>query len=137
MHQSLKNQVVLTFHGGAIPNPGKGACGYTITTPDGQIIEHGWTMPGITTNNEAEYEALEEGLKRVISEFPTLKSLVVMGDSQLVIKQVTCEWTVRNTRLKEYQKRIVALTRGKLRVHYTHIPRELNGEADLLTRTAR
>jgi len=53
-----------------------------------------------TTNNEAEYEALLQGLE--LAKSLGVDSIVVQGDSQLVIGQVngTCE--VKEEQMKRY-----------------------------------
>ena len=53
-----------------------------------------------TTNNEVEYEALLKGLE--LAESIRAKSILILGDSQLVIGQIngTCE--AKEERMKKY-----------------------------------
>jgi ribonuclease HI len=94
----------LTFDGGAKGNPGHGYGSYHLVC-DGQEIalerlDYGATPP--VTNNQAEYLTLIHGLERVALERAgALKdtSVIVRGDSQLVINQVLGRWKINNAGL--------------------------------------
>ena len=53
-----------------------------------------------TTNNEAEYETLVVGLDLAIAVGAT--SVVVYGDSQVVMKQVNGDYECKGERMKKY-----------------------------------
>ena len=59
------------------------------------------------TNNVAEYEACVLGLQAIIEE--KIKSLIMYGDSALVIYQLNGEWETRDSKLVPYQEFIKRL----------------------------
>ena len=63
-----------------------------------------------TTNNEAEYEALIKGLE--LARSVEAESILVLGDSQLVMGQVneTCE--AKEERMKKYLNKVVCLVKN-------------------------
>ena len=57
-----------------------------------------------TTNNEAEYETLVVGLDLAIAVGAT--SVVVYGDSQVVMKQVNGDYECKGERTKKYLEQV-------------------------------
>ena len=57
-----------------------------------------------TTNNEAEYETLVVGLDLAIAVGAT--SVVVYGDSQVVMKQVNGDYECKGERMKKYLEQV-------------------------------
>lgn len=106
---------VVTFDGGADPNPGKGYGSFHISSPTGRELlerldfsDNGQKM----TNNQAEYRTLIGALKhlqRLLAERGPVEHVRVIGDSQLVINQVTGAWKVRQEDLKPLQAEVVQL----------------------------
>ena len=126
----------LQFDGGARPNPGKASCAFRLTCPDGTMVERAWTMKGINTNNDAEYEAAVTGIEKARAMAPTGAQLTVVGDSMLVIMQLSGAWKVREPRLFGYVRRARACA-ADLKITYRHVPREKNDDMDMLVREAR
>ena len=87
-----------------------------------------------TTNNEVEYEALLKGLE--LAQSIEAKSILIMGDSQLVIGQVngTCE--AREERMRKYLNRVIRFVKKFKEADFVQIPREENMEADTLAKEA-
>jgi ribonuclease HI len=56
------------------------------------------------TNNEVEYEALIQGM--ILAQEMKIEQLIVIGESELVINQVTQRYKIKKERLKLYFKRI-------------------------------
>jgi ribonuclease HI len=102
--------------------------------------EHGMRLRGlhrflgIATNNEAEYEALIEGLKAVSEWKPD--RLEIFLDSKLVVEQVNGRWKVREARLQPLQTRAKELLAGFPEVEIKHVERERNKGADALANMA-
>lgn len=93
--------------------------------------------PG-NTNNRAEWYALGVGIKSVcdlISEIDKPESLVIKGDSKLVISQLNKEWECRNPHLIQCRDKALNLLGGLL-IPWTGvwIPREQNHKADSVGR---
>jgi probable phosphoglycerate mutase len=102
--------------------------------------EHGMRLRGlhrflgIKTNNEAEYEALIEGLKAVSEWKPD--RLEIFLDSKLVVEQVNGRWKVKEPHLQPLQTRAKELLAGFPEVEIKHVERERNKGADALANRA-
>jgi ribonuclease HI len=87
-----------------------------------------------TTNNVAEYRALEAGLERALEL--GVGRLVIRLDSQLLARQMTGTYRVRAPRLRPLAGRVAALIRRFESVTVEHVPRESNTVADDLANAA-
>jgi probable phosphoglycerate mutase len=93
---------------------------------------HRWL--GRTTNNEAEYHALIEGLKAVAVWKPD--RLEVYLDSKLVAEQVQGRYRVKKAELKPLHRAATELLAGFDEVIVAHVEREKNRGADALANMA-
>ena len=84
--------------------------------------------------NKVEYEALLKGLD--LAKFVEAESILVLGDSQLVIGQVngTCE--TKEEQMKKYLNRVLRLVKKFKEADFVQLPREENIEADTLAKEA-
>ncbi|ODR82335.1 ribonuclease H [Haladaptatus sp. W1] len=123
----------LYFDGASRGNPGPAATGWVIVTSDG-IAAEGGTRIGRATNNQAEYEALIEGLETACDY--GFDSVDVKGDSQLIVKQVTGAWKTNNPELRERRVRVRELLEEFDKWSLKHVPREVNERADKLANEA-
>lgn len=89
---------------------------------------------GIATNNEAEYEALIEGLKAAAEWKPD--RLEVFLDSKLVVEQMNGGYRVKKPELKPRLDRAKELLGGLGEVVIAHVDRERNKAADALANLA-
>lgn len=91
-----------------------------------------YSVPGevAATNNTAEFIALLEGLRAANSL--GLKRLVIQGDSQLVMKLTTGEFTAHKLHLQLLVQAALALLSPLAEWSVRHVPRSLNSEADAL-----
>lgn len=100
------NPYVITFDGGADPNPGKGYGSFHIVSPTGNTLleRRDYSADGRKmTNNQAEYRTLIEALaflQTKLADRARVEHVRVDGDSQLVINQVKGTWKVRQEELK-------------------------------------
>ena len=85
------------------------------------------------TNNEAEYEALVEGLD--LAKVARATSVVVYCDSQVVMSQVNGDYECRGERMKKYLEQVRKQV-AKFQAKFVQIPREENEQADRLAKTA-
>ena len=90
---------------------------------------------GEATNNQAEYQALIDGLKAVMDWKPD--RLEVYLDSKLVVEQVNGKWRVKEPDLKDLHKQATELLKqfGDT-VTISHVGREENRGADKLVNMA-
>lgn len=91
------------------------------------------------TNNVAEWQALEAGIKAAIEQTAMSKCdrLLIRGDSQLVIKQLTGEWGSKKehlTRLRDAVRKL--LWDSGIPWDAEWVPREKNEKADAIGREA-
>ena len=127
----------INIDGAARGNPGPAAFAYVISADGTPTIEESGCL-GHATNNVAEYTALGRALRWLRDrQTGPVTSLTVRGDSQLVVKQMTGEWTCRKPHLARLRDRCRELA-GEIGVEprYDWVPREENAEADALAREA-
>jgi len=121
------------FDGASRGNPGPAAIGWAIVTSDG-IVAEGSERIGETTNNRAEYAALERALEAA-SDYG-FDEVDVRGDSQLIVRQVRGEYDTNNPELRERRVRVMELLSSFDRWSIEHVPREVNDRADSLANEA-
>jgi len=121
------------FDGASRGNPGPAAIGWAIVTSDG-IVAEGSERIGETTNNRAEYAALERALEAA-SDYG-FDEVDVRGDSQLIVRQVRGEYDTNNPELRERRVRVMELLSSFDRWSIEHVPREVNERADSLANEA-
>lgn len=126
----------LTVHvdGGARGNPGPAAIAAVISDENGEVIHEASETIGRATNNVAEYRALLLGLERAKKLGATEVDMV--GDSELIVKQVRGEYKVKDAGLRPLhsaaQHALGEFSEWSLR----HVKREHNAEADALVNQA-
>lgn len=125
-HKAQK--VKLFADGGSRGNPGPSASGYVLLDEDGQILIEAGVYLGITTNNQAEYQALKLGLEH--AKKMGIREVYAHMDSLLVINQMKGIFKVKNRDLWPIHEAIKTLCKDFTKVTFTHVPRELNKLAD-------
>ncbi len=124
----------LSTDGGARGNPGPAAYGYVLEAEDGTVLAAEGEGIGVATNNVAEYRALIAGLER--ARELAVDDLEVVSDSELLVRQMTGVYKVKNAALQELQARAARLARSFPRIRYTAVRREQNELADRLVNEA-
>ncbi|MEX2014599.1 MAG: reverse transcriptase-like protein [Candidatus Saccharimonadales bacterium] len=114
--------------GGSRGNPGPSALGYAIFNQNDKIIEKNSRYLGIATNNQAEYQALKEGLEA--SLILGVKKIDVFMDSLLVVNQLKGLYKVKNGDLIPVNQAVRRILTEFDSYSLTHIPREQNTVAD-------
>lgn len=121
-------EVKMYADGGSRGNPGPSASGYVILDQDDNVIKKSGVYLGVTTNNQAEYQALKFGLEE--AQKLGAKEVDVYMDSLLVINQMKGIFKVKNRDLWPIHVSIKEIATQFKKVTYTHVPRELNKLAD-------
>ncbi len=124
----------MSTDGGARGNPGPAAYGYVLETEDGHVLAAHGEAIGVATNNVAEYRALLAGLEKAAEV--GVSELDVVSDSELLVKQMTGEYRVKNEALRGLWTRAVVLAKRFDEVRYTAVRREHNELADRLVNEA-
>lgn len=125
----------LLIDGGSRGNPGPAAYGFILETYDGEFLEEYGETIGITTNNVAEYRGLIAGLDRA-KDFLFIRELEVFSDSELLVKQMTGEYRVKNIILQSLWVIASELAQSINKVTYNLVSREDNKRADRLVNHA-
>jgi len=121
-------EVKLYTDGGSRGNPGPSASGFVVLTMDGQTVVKKGVYLGVTTNNQAEYQALKLGLEEV--KRMGVRDVHVYMDSMLVVNQMLGIFHVKNRDLWPIHAAIKDMLPLFRHVSFTHVPRELNKAAD-------
>ena len=114
---------------GAANQKGSGV-GLVLISPEKLIVEKSLRLCFSATNNEAEYEALLEGMSMV--QRMGGKSATMFSNSRLVVGQVKGELEARDERMQRYLTRIRHLQMKFELSDLQHIPRGGNTHADSL-----
>jgi ribonuclease HI len=101
-----------------------------VSTPDGEILEERAERIGEATNNVAEYRALLLGIARARALGASEVELV--GDSELVVRQVSGDYKVKHAGLKPLHSEVLGELEGFDRWRIRHVLREENEGADRL-----
>jgi ribonuclease HI len=126
----VPERVVVNVDGGARGNPGPAAIAAVLATADGEILERRGETIGTATNNVAEYRALLLGIELARERGAAEVDLV--GDSELVVKQVKGEYRVKDANLRPLHAQVRSALEGFERWSIRHVRREQNAEADRL-----
>lgn len=132
----MEQKIVMYTDGGSRGNPGPAAVGIFIETLSKKYGE----CIGIKTNNEAEYQALISGLKKVKALVGNEKAkkteIECRLDSELVVKQLNHEYKLKEKHIQAFFIEIWNLMLDFGKVSFLHIPREQNKIADALVNEA-
>ncbi len=123
-------KATLFADGGSRGNPGPAASGAVIFDEAGQLVKEVGTFLGRATNNVAEWTGVVTGLEAALSL--GIRDLAVRLDSELVVKQISGEYRVKNEALIPLHQQAKTLLRQFERVDVRHVPRAQNKVADAL-----
>ena len=126
--------LVLQFDGGSRGNPGPAGIGVTLTADDGTALYELGAFIGRATNNVAEYTALIRGLEAALAMGAA--KVIVRADSELVIRQMTGMYRVKNARLLPLYQQATALVAQLPACTFSHTYREGNTRPDALANLA-
>lgn len=127
-------RVVVHVDGGARGNPGPAAAAAIVSSLDGGVLDEAVEVLGETTNNVAEYRALLLGLARAKALGAT--EVEIVNDSQLVARQLTGEYRVKDPGLKPLHAEAMAALAAFERWSIRSVPRAQNADADALVNAA-
>jgi len=122
--------MVVNVDGGARGNPGPAAVGVVLRNGGGEVVEELGRRIGSATNNVAEYRALLLGIERARELGAT--ELELIGDSELIVRQVKGEYKVKDAALRELHTQVRTALAPFESWSIRHVRREANAEADRL-----
>ncbi len=115
-------------------NPGPAAIGAAVFDENGREVHTVSQRIGRATNNEAEYRAAIAGLEAALAL--GAREVQLMMDSELVVRQVSGHYKVRNPALRRLFGRVKDLQWRFASFEARSIPREENKRADRLANQA-
>jgi ribonuclease HI len=127
-------KAVVHVDGGARGNPGPAAAAAVVSGPDGETLTERTELLGTQTNNVAEYRALLLGLATARELGAT--EVDVVGDSELVAKQLTGAYKVKHPAMRPLYLEAMDALRGFDRWSIRTVPRAQNAHADALVNQA-
>ena len=127
-------KVIVHVDGGARGNPGPAAAACVISSPEGEVLGEHAQLLGSVTNNVAEYRALLLGLAR--ARELGASEVEVIGDSELIAKQVRGVYKVKHEAMKPLHLEALAALKGFERSSIRTVPRAQNAHADALVNAA-
>jgi ribonuclease HI/pterin-4a-carbinolamine dehydratase len=116
--------------GGSRGNPGPSAMGIVLLSKNDEVIVQTSGYIGVTTNNQAEYQALKKGLEIALEK--DIKQLSVFMDSELIIKQINGQYKVKNADLAPHYQAIKQFEKKFEQISFEHVPRAKNKLADAM-----
>ncbi len=125
--------------GGSRGNPGPAGIGAVLYAETeeghkGEVLAEISEYLGETTNNVAEYTALEYALQKA-QELGAVQVRCFL-DSELVVKQMNRIYKVKDAKMQKLFIRVWNLTQQFNKVTFEHVRREKNKEADALANQA-
>jgi ribonuclease HI len=107
--------------GGARGNPGPAAIAFLITSENGEVLMAKSRYIGLRTNNQAEYEALIAALESAVAL--DAEEVTCHIDSELVTKQLTGEYAVKNRELRKLWNKAQELRKHFKKVSFVNVSR--------------
>jgi ribonuclease HI len=127
-------KLTVNVDGGARGNPGPAAIGVVVRDADGAVVESVGETIGATTNNVAEYRALLRGVELAAAHGAT--ELELIGDSELVVRQIQGRYKVKNAAMKELYAQAKTALADFDDWEIRHVKRAQNADADKLVNEA-
>ena len=115
-------------------NPGPAAIGAVIRDEQRKVLVEISQYIGQGTNNQAEYQAVIAALKAAADL--NADEVVLYLDSELVVRQLTGRYKVKNNLLRFLYAEATELSKRFKGISINHVGRFANAEADNLARTA-
>jgi ribonuclease HI len=131
------DKITIFGDGGSRGNPGEAAYGFAVFTGNGDPIYSEGKRLGIATNNVAEYSAVINALRYVVTNFPDISELQFKLDSLLIASQMSGKFKIKHPVMRELfitAKGLEAQLHAQ--IIYSQIPREQNKVADKLVNDA-
>ena len=126
----MPDRVRVNVDGGSRGNPGPAAIAAIAGDESGQILVERGEQIGIATNNIAEYRALLLGI--ALATELGAREIELIGDSELVVRQVEGRYKVKDPNLRQLHSQVRAALDGFEKWSIRHVRREENAVADAL-----
>lgn len=128
------SKVTVNVDGGARGNPGPAAIGVVLRDESGALLDEVGESIGEATNNVAEYKALLRGIE--LAGEHGADELRLIGDSELVVRQVEGRYKVKNAGIKPLHAEVKRALSSFDSWSIAHVRRAENADADRLVNEA-
>jgi len=126
--------VIAYADGASRGNPGPASYGVVLYDASGRELHRSSRALGRATNNQAEYHGAIAALEAALGL--GAREVELRMDSELVVRQLSGRYKVRNPGLIPLHKRMLDLRSRFQRVAIVHVPRQQNRAADKLANEA-
>ncbi len=130
----MLKSINIFIDGASRGNPGPSGIGIVFCDNQDNIVKKLFKFIGNSTNNVAEYSALVYAMQEALID--RYDEVRVKSDSELLTKQLTGEYKVKNDNLRPYYEMFQHIARGFKEVKIMPIARENNVIADKLANKA-
>lgn len=130
----MPEKIIIYIDGAARGNPGPAGYGIYATDENKEEIAEAWGYIGEQTNNFAEYVGLIAALELALEN--GWRKVHVRSDSQLLVRQLTGQYKVKNEVLANFYRRAQVLRSRFLKFTIEHVLRKFNKDADRLANKA-
>lgn len=127
-------EAIVSIDGASKGNPGPAGAGIAILAPEGDVLQEIAVPIRHATNNVAEYTGLLRGLRAALDL--GLKRIEVRTDSELLVRQLSGQYRVKNPTLRRLHAEVVRLIQLFDLCHIRQVSREQNSLADRLASAA-
>ncbi len=127
-------KITVHFDGGSRGNPGPAAAAAVAYDANGEELTDRVALVGEVTNNVAEYRALLLAVS--LAADLEADEVEFVGDSQLIVRQITGEYKVKKADLKPLHAEAKAALTALPKWSITDVRRESNERADELLNEA-
>ena len=128
--------LIIYTDGASRGNPGPSATGWVVFDMQGRLVHESGSTIGEHTNNQAEYLAVHEAAQWVEQNLGRSHALHFRLDSELVAKQLSGDWKIKDAGLKQLAMEALNLLMYFDSFDLTHVPRKENVRADALANKA-
>ncbi len=126
--------MVVNVDGGARGNPGPAAIAAVAADPSGEVLAERSEAIGEATNNVAEYRAMLLGVR--LAQELGADRVELVGDSELIVKQLLGEYRVKQEHLRPLRAEVLAAIEQLGEWSLRAVRREQNARADELVNEA-
>jgi ribonuclease HI len=130
----VPKRVVVNVDGGSRGNPGPAAVAAVAADAKGRVAAERSELIGRATNNEAEYRAVLLGIE--LARELGAEEVELVGDSQLIVRQVKGNYKVKQEHLKPLREQVLKALKGFDSWSIRHVKRGENERADELLNEA-
>ncbi len=117
----MSQKLLIYSDGGARGNPGPAAAAFIAINESGKTVKADSRYIGVRTNNQAEYEALLLALNYAVDS--DAREIICHLDSELVAKQLTGEYAVKNSELQQLNGQVRDMLGCFRKVNFVNVPR--------------